>query len=172
MNMQWIAQIFGILAMVALFSVYQQEERKKLLRSKLMADVCWVIHYLCLGAVGGLIPNFVGIFRELVFINRDKKKWASANFWPVLFIAINWGLAFAGTKDLLDYMPVCASTFVTISLWLRKPKLTKIILAPVCMTFLIYDVFVGSWAGVLNESISLVSIAISFVKGMRKKEET
>ena len=40
MNMQWIAQVFGIMAMVALFSVYQQEERKKLLRSKLIADVC------------------------------------------------------------------------------------------------------------------------------------
>ena len=64
------AQIFGIGAMLSLFLIYQQKSRKKILFAKLSADVFWVVHYLCLGGYAGMIPNLVGILRELVFIGR------------------------------------------------------------------------------------------------------
>ena len=144
-----LAYIFGIGAMIALFSIYQQASRKRLLVSKLIADVCWVIHYLCLGAYGGAIPNFVGIFRELVFVNRENKKWANLPVWPLVFILTNLLLG---------------SAFVTVALWLKKPILTKILSFPVSTAFLIYDIFVGSVIGVISESISLVSIIIALIK--------
>ena len=92
--MNIIAQLFGIGAMVSLFLIYQQKSRKKLIATKLSADIFWVAHYFCLGATAGMIPNFVGIFRELIFINRKTKKWASIILWPILFILINWAFGF------------------------------------------------------------------------------
>ena len=83
-----IAQIFGLGAMISLFCIYQQNSRKKLIISKLCADVCWVGHYFCLSGYGGMVPNFVGIFRELVFIQRDKKRWASSVAVPIVFILL------------------------------------------------------------------------------------
>lgn len=164
--MNIVSQIFGIVGMAALFSIYQQKERKKLLLCKLTADIMWVIHYMLLGAVGGAIPNFVGIFRECVFINRDKK-WANNIVFPVIFIAVNWLLALSTLKLPINFLPVCASTFVTVSLWVRNPTITKIIAVPVSVTFIIYDIFVGSWAGIVNESIALISILISFINGRK-----
>lgn len=150
--------------MIFLFSIYQQGERKKLLFCKLCADICWVIHYLCLGAVGGAIPNFVGIFRELVFVNRKNKNWADKFFWPCFFIALNLFLGIITMKSYINLLPVTASVFVTVSLWLKNPTLTKIISFPVSVSFLIYDVFVHSWIGVINESLSLLSILIAIIK--------
>lgn len=159
-----ISYIFGVCAMVALFSIYQQRSRKRMLASKLCADFCWVIHYLCIGAIGGAIPNFVGIFREMIFFNRETKKWASRPFWPIIFIAVNLMLGITTFKSPINILPIAASVFVTISLWLKKPEITKIISFPVSVVFLIYDIFVGSWVGVVNESASLISIIISFVE--------
>ena len=51
--MQIVSIIFGIGAMLALFSIYQQKTRKGIILSKLSADVCWVIHYLCIGGIAG-----------------------------------------------------------------------------------------------------------------------
>jgi len=163
-----IAQLFGLGAMISLFSIYQQSDRKKLIICKLCADVCWVVHYFILGAYGGIVPNFVGIFRELVFMQRDKKKWASLPIVPVVFIIINWCIGFSTFASPINILPIAASTFVTISLWLRKPRLTKLISVPVSLTFLIYDIFVGSWIGVINESIAISSIIISFIRDRRK----
>ena len=86
-----VAQLFGACGMAFLFLSYQQTQRKRLIACKLGADVMWVIHYLCLSAFGGAIPNFVGIFRELIFM-QSEKKWAKSPVWPVLFILINWAL--------------------------------------------------------------------------------
>ena len=125
------AYIFGIGAMIALFSIYQQSSRKKLLISKLIADVCWVVHYLCLGAYGGAIPNLVGIFRELVFVNRENKKWANLPLWPFVFIITNLLLGLRTFAAPINLLPILGSAFVTVALWLKKPMLTKIMSFPV-----------------------------------------
>ena len=160
--MKFIPQIFGILAMVFLFLIYQQKKRKNMLIFKLSADVCWVIHYLCLGGIAGMIPNAVGIFREIIFLYRNKKKWASIILWPIIFILINWLLGFRTFHSWYNLLPITASTFVTISLWIDNPRLTKIITIPICTAFLIYDIFVGSYIGIINESISILSIILYF----------
>lgn len=166
--MKILAQFFGLLAMIFLFLIYQQNSRKKIILAKLSADVCWVAHYLCLGGIAGMIPNAVGIFRELVFVNRKDKVWASKIIWPILFIAINFGLGMTTFHSLYNILPILASAFVTISLWIENPKLTKLITIPVCIAFIIYDFHVKSYIGIINESLSILSIIISFIKEIRK----
>ncbi len=160
--------LFGIGAMLSLFSIYQQKERKKMLFCKLCADVCWLVHYSLLGAWGGVVPNLVGIFRELVFVNRENKKWANFPLWPFFFIACGWALGIAKFESVIDLLPIAASTVVTISLWIKKPTLTKAITLPVSATFIVYDCFVGSYIGIVNESLSILSIIIDFIKRRRK----
>ncbi len=166
-----IAQLFGAVGLVALVLMYQQKDRNRLLAYKLTADLLWGIHYVLLGAYAGAIPNVIGIFREIVFVKRENKKWANNIIWPILFIIFGWVLAIFTWKSALTLLPMCASTFVTVSLWNKKPKITRIILIPVCTCFLIYDVFVGSWVGIVNESISIISIIISIFRNDIKKNK-
>ena len=169
--MKIITQLFGLGAMVSLFLIYQQKSRKKILIAKLFADICWAAHYLSLGGIAGMIPNAVGIVRELIFINRKNKKWASIVLWPILFILISWGLGFRTFHSWYNLLPITASTFVTISLWIDNPKLTKIISLPVSLAFMIYDVYVHSYVGIANEIIAIISILISFVKERKENNE-
>lgn len=165
------AQLFGIFAMLSLFLIYQQKSRKRILTAKLSADICWAAHYLCLGGIAGMIPNAVGIFRELVFISRREKTWANKAFWPILFIALNFGLGMTTSHSLYNILPVTASAFVTVSLWIDNPKLTKLISIPVCMAFMVYDLHVKSYIGMMNEAISILSIIIFFVNERKKPNE-
>ena len=154
--MKLVAQLFGLFAMICLFAIYQQKNRKGIIFSKLCADVCWVVHYLCLGGIAGMIPNAIGILRELVFINRKEKKWATKAFWPIIFIVINWVLGAETFHSWYNLLPITASTFVTFSLWIDNPRLTKLISIPISSAFLIYDFFIGSYIGIINESISIL----------------
>jgi len=166
------AQIFGVGAMISLFLLYQQKTRSRMLAAKLSADLFWVVHYLCLGAVAGAIPNFVGTFRELIFLQRKRKKWAGLLLWPVLFIGINWALGIRSFRSPFDLLPIGASTFVTLSLWIDRPRLTKLVSLPVSAAFLIYDCHVGSYAGIVNEAVAILSILIYFVKARRTNPMT
>ena len=157
--------------MISLFIGYQQNERKKLVAAKLSADAFWVVHYLLLGGIAGMIPNFIGIFREIVFINRENKKWADKVIWPVFFILVNLSLGIITMNSYINLLPIIASAFVTVSLCLKNPLLTKIISFPVSCSFLIYDIFVKSWVGVFNESISLISILIAVLNFLLHKNK-
>lgn len=157
------AQILGLGGMYMLFSMYQQKERRSLLKRKRLADILWSAHYICLFAWAGAIPNAVGILRESIFMHEEKE-WTKSKLLPLVFIAISWTLAVITWKSAISLLPMCASTVVTLSLWVKDPRLTKLLTIPVCTAFIIYDVFVGSYAGILNESISLISIVISFFK--------
>ena len=167
--MKIIAQIFGFGAMLSLFLIYQQKTRKKMILSKLSADICWVMHDLCLGGIAGMIPNAVGIFRELVFINRKRKRWASSVLWPIVFILINWAWGITTFHSAFNVLPIAASTAVTVSLWIDNPRITKLISLPVSLAFMIYDIYVGSYVGVINEFVSMLSIIIFFAKGRNQK---
>jgi len=169
--MKIAAQIFGLFAMVSLFLIYQQKNRKRLIIAKLFADICWVAHYLCLGGIAGMIPNAIGIFRELVFIKRKDEVWANKMIWPILFVAINFGFGMLTFHSLYNILPIAASAFVTFSLWIDHPKLTKMITLPVCLAFMIYDFYVRSYIGIINETISILSIILFFVNERKKKHE-
>ena len=155
--------------MVSLFLIYQQKSRKNIILCKLSADIFWIAHYFLLGAYAGVIPNAVGFFREIVFYNRGKRKWADTPVWVLVFILINLALGLHTFSVWYNIIPITASALVTISLWINKPNLTKLITVPVCIAFFIYNIFVGSYMGMVNESISVISIAIYFAR--HKKEE-
>lgn len=164
-----MVHILGLGAMISLFLIYQQKNRKNIILCKLSADIFWIAHYFYLGATAGMIPNFVGILREVVFVQRGKKRWASTPLWVVLFISINLVLGFSTFQNSYDLIPIIASSFVTISLWLNNPNLTKIISIPVSIAFLVYDIFVVSYMGIINESFAILSILIYFIRKKAKK---
>ena len=172
-RMQYIAYIFGIAAMASLFMLYQQKTRARLLVCKLIADCCWALYYLYLGAYGGMIPNLVGILRESVFFFRGRKKWAGSPIIPAMFICMNWALGILTFKQPINILPIAASTFVTISLWCQSPRLTKAVSFPVAIVFLTYNCLAAAWLAAVNESFSLASIIISFIKdkALKKKGE-
>lgn len=142
-----------------------------MLFAKLSADICWVLHYACLGGVAGMIPNAIGICRELVFVNRQKHKWAHSVLWPVGFILLNWVLGFRTFYAWYNLLPIAASTFVTVSLWIDNPRLTKIISVPISAAFLTYDIFVHSYVGIINESIAILSILLFFLGELTMKNK-
>ncbi len=160
-----LSQVLGGIAMLALFLGYQQRKRKKLLIYKLIADVGWVAHYCLLGGYGGAIPNFVGIFRELIFIQRGKSKWASHIIWLPTFLIINFTLGLFTFSSIYNVIPIVSSAFVTVSLWIKNPKHIKLLILPATIGFLVYNCILHSLVGVVNEVLGIVSILIFLIRG-------
>lgn len=173
--MDILAWIFGAGAMASLIVMNQVKKREGMLAAKLSADVFWGAHYLCLGAIGGMIPNIVGIFRELVYMNRKKHKWASSPLWPALFVTVIFLLGLRSFKSAINILPITGSCCATLVLWFQRPRLTKFVLIFVSAAFLVYDVFVGSYIGIINEIFGISSAIIYFsreaIEKRREKNE-
>lgn len=92
-----IGQVLGFFIAAESFFIYFSRKRNQILAAKLICDALNVLQQAMIGALTGSIINGVAIFREVVFYNRNKKKWASHRFWLYLFIA------FMGAAPLLSW---------------------------------------------------------------------
>lgn len=178
-----IAQSVGMLGIVANFIIYQQKERKRMLRWKRFADLVWVFVYLALvwagnpTAIAGSATCVVGIFRETVFLHHDKK-WAQSKWWLVLFIALMIGSSFVSLKlthavispkTLYYFLPGLASTMAVVSFWIGKPRVTRLLVFPISGAMITYDIIIFSVAGFANELFTFVSAIVGIIRHDMKK---
>lgn len=157
-----ISTVFGAIGIIANTIIFWQKDRKKLLFAKLIADVVWTAHYGLLCAYTGAITCGISIIRETVFINK-KRRWAQSNLWPILFVLISAVFGIVSWKNIINVLPICASILSVISFAIGKPNITRKFQLIISVLFLTYDIYVMSYAGIINEVCTLTSVAIALL---------
>lgn len=157
---QIVGQLFGFVAIGVSYFIFQQKNRKRLLVFKRIADLLWVTHFALIGGYTAMATTGVGVARDLVFLQSGKGFFKS-KLWLYLFL-----LAFPATllftyNGLLSIFPVLSSVIATVGFWCKKVQNTKKFALCQSVGMLLYNSFVGSVAGIVNEILVLTSIAIS-----------
>lgn len=166
------AQIVGVLGILSAAMIFQQKTRKALMITKLISDVIWVVHYLLLGAYSGMAICVVAVFRELIFMNRGKYKWADHKIWPVIFASAALATAALTWNGAISILPAVASATSVIAFWVGNPRLSRILAFPIASEMIVYDYFTGSYAGLINEAIGITSAIIGIIRlDIRRKNK-
>lgn len=166
------AKIFGFAGIASTVVIYQQKTRKGLLLSKLISDVLWFLHYFCLGAYSGAGIAVIGLVRELIFMNREKK-WAKHWAWLVFFLVLSVVSALVTWKGWASLLPMVASMLAVIGFWIGKPRISRLMSFPIAGSMLIYDVGLNpmSVAGIINELLAIGSSVVGIIRYDRPKKE-
>ena len=169
--MKLVGEIIGILGIIVNFLIYQQKERKKVLKVKLLSDITWSLHYGLLTAFSGMAVTLVGVARETTFILTDNKE-RKRKYFLIAFAIIACITSALTMKDIFGLLPACASLIAVFSYWQQNPTTTKIFGIPISLTMLIYDVMRFSVMGMANEIFTLISISIWLIRQKNKKSNT
>ena len=161
--------VFGILGICSTVLIYQQKTRKGLVLSKLLSDVIWFLYYFSLMAYSGAAIALIGMLRELVFVNKEKK-WAKHPLWLVLFLTLSFGCAYFTWKNAFSLLPCIASAVSVISFWIGNPKLSRIMSYPISACMLTYDIACVAVLGIINELFTVISSIVGAIRLDRKKE--
>ena len=161
--MKIFGEIVGVFAILVNFLIYQQKDRKNLLKIKLLSDFCWALHYGLLLAFSGMAVCLVGFAREIFFILTDDKKQDKRLLVLILFALCSILTSAFTMKDLFGLLPAVASVIAVFSYWQQKPTLTKILGVPISLSMITYDIMRLSYMGIANEILTLISISIFFI---------
>lgn len=164
------AQFVGALATLCMFITFQLNDRKKILYVQVVNSICWIVHYLMLGALSGVVINVVCFVRNLVFQQRGKKKWADNNLIPVVVCALEILLTVLVWKDGFDLLACIAASLQTTSMWMKEPKKIRIFSLLASPVWIAYDFHNASYVGIVNEAICMASLLIGIYRyDLRKK---
>jgi hypothetical protein len=85
--MDFLANVFGILAVVLFVLSYQIKKRKQLIAANAASRVLYVTQYILLGAFEGALLDTVAFFISLLCHNRDRG-WLGRHF-ALVFVLSN-----------------------------------------------------------------------------------
>ncbi len=162
--------IFGALGVAANVIIYQQQNGKKILLYKLISDIFWMLHYICLNAISGAAIAGIGIIRDGVFLNQNKK-WAQSKAWLWLFLSLSVISGILTWKSVFSILPAFASVLLVFSLWKNKPVLICALAFPISVSMLAYNIFCSSYFGIMNEILTLISAFIGVMQNKKQSQE-
>ncbi len=178
MDLQFIGQVIGIIAMAFNILSYQQKNQKTVIAFQFFGSVLFALNFLMLGAVVGGILNIIGIIRALVFLNKDRLH-ADRPIWLCGFIAAYLAVyvmtfTVLGAKPtipnlLIEGLPVIGMTAITLGFRMTDAKAVRqmgLISSP---SWLIYNIACGSIGAICCEVFTLGSILIGMLRLDRKK---
>lgn len=164
MDFRWIiAQIFGGLGIIVFMTMYHFKKMNGVLRAKLLMDGLWATHFLLLGAYTGFVTNVICGFREIVFMNNRKKMFKSC-IWLWIFVFVILLAGFYTWQGWYSFIPAFVSTIATVSFWQKNIGYARYIGALNNVLMFIYDLFVGSYTGMIGETLAFISIIAAILK--------
>ena len=164
-------QAIGILGTGLFFLSFQCKKNKNLFRVQFLSYLCYTTHLLMLGAVTGGISYILNTVRS--FCLGSKHAFLKSKAMCCLICALQVVTLFFTWDGWWSILPVAANIASTIGGYTHNPRKIRIagmfINSPL---WIIYDIIVGSWAGILDEVISEASMIISICRYGWKKLDT
>lgn len=170
---------FGILTIVLGLINYVFTSRRTILAVKAVSDVFSGLNYLCYGKIVPMVTCGVALFREFVFYNRGRKKWADRKIWLYVFIAaislIPLGAKLLSGEMLtwLDFFPVVGSCVVVYGFYSTDIIVIKICIIIGQVAYIFYNAWTGNIASTIASVTPMVSAIIGLIReiGRIKKEK-
>ena len=158
-----LIQAIGILGTVSFFLSFQCKRNKNLFRVQFLSYLCYTIHLLMLGATTGGISYVLNTVRS--FCLGSKYSFLKSKPMCTILCAAQVVTQFFTWGGWWSILPVAANIASTIGGYTYNGRKIRIagmfINSPL---WIIYDIIVGSWAGILDEVISEASMIISIYR--------
>ena len=157
-------QAIGFVGVAFFIVSYQIRSNKALFLCQMMGCLVFCVQFFIMGAYTGAVSLIINIIRNLLLVKRADWTWVNRRSTMLVILALLVVITIYTWDGIISLLPFIMVAVTTIGYWsnnAQKIRLSQFIGSP-CV--LLYDALVGSWGGVLNDTITLVSIIISVIR--------
>ena len=158
-----VIQSIGILGTVLFFLSYQCKQNKNLFRVQFVSYLCYTLHLLMLGAITGGVSYVLNTLRS--FCLGSKHAFLKGKLMCAVICALQVLTLIFTWDKWWSILPVAANIAATIGGYTYNGQKIRIagmfINSPL---WIIYDILVGSWAGIIDEIVTEASMILSIYR--------
>lgn len=169
--MWYLAQAFGIVAMIISFLSFQGNTKKHIILFQMTASALFSVHFGLLTLVGeaaltGMVLNIINVAKCAVFcFSLDPaKKWASVKIWTPIFLIVNIVSGILTWTVWYSILPVIGVVFSTLAFVPKNTRTVRLLHLPSSPCWLVYNILTAAWPAVATECFALTSLIIAFVR--------
>ena len=158
-----LIQSIGFIGTILYFVSFQFKDNRKLFRVQFLSYLFYTFHLLLLGAVTGGISYMINTFRSICL--GSSWRFARGKTMCAVICLMQMAALYFTWSGWISVLPVAANIAATIGGYTHNAQKIRIagmfINSPL---WIIYDIIVGSWAGILDEVVSEISMIISIIR--------
>ena len=161
--MELIIQLVGVIGIIASIISFQCKKHNSILLFRTLNEAFFAVQYFLLGAYTGMAMNMVGCVRNIIFskqVEKGRKTTAAMVIFSALFVLFGI-FTWQGAKSILI---IIAKVLSTVAYGNKNTTVVRTILFITCTSWLIYNCFVGSIAGVACEAFTLISLIAGVIR--------
>ena len=159
----FLIQAIGFVGTILFFLSYQCRSNKNLFRVQFVSYLCYTAHLLLLGATTGGISYVLNTVRS--FCLGSKYPFLRGKGMCRIICALQFITLLLTWETWWSVLPVAANIAATIGGYTFNGRTIRAVGMFVnSPLWIVYDLVVGSWAGVLDEIVTEVSMLISIYR--------
>ena len=162
------AQILGATALFILILSFQKNEKQSLLKYQIGSSIFFAAQYLCLQAYSGCLINIACIIRNILFRKYTGKRIPI--YYLLFIICIMIVLSLFSYVGPISLLPCIACILYSCSLWQDNLRVTRIVEVISCSLYIIYNIKVLAYVGLISTIIELISALIAIYRFDIKKD--
>ena len=174
-----LAQALGIAGMTMNILSYQGKQQRSVILMQLVGAAFFTANMFMLEAWSGFILNALGIFRAIVYANKEK--FRNMKLWNTVFF-VCYGLSYLSVFTVfqtpvtfwnlvLEMLPTSAMMVSTVAFSRKDAAAIRKFAWYVSPAWLVYDAINLSIGGTVCEAISLISIITATLRLDRTKRK-
>jgi hypothetical protein len=161
MYFQILIQGLAVIAMIIWTTSYHFKSRKTILLVQLSSVVFLCIHFFLLEAVIGLAISSIAAIRLVLFAYKQRYKWISHPAVPSFFIILTIIVTYLTATVYWAIFALIGGIMAIIASFQNEEDRVRKLFIPSHISWIIYDLSVGSYGGVLFEIVPCISAWIS-----------
>lgn len=158
-----LTQAIGFLGTGLFFLSFQCRQNRRLFQVQFLSYLLYTIHFLMLGATTGGLSYVINLIRSLCLASRWK--FARSNTMCTILCGLQVAVLYFTWSGWISILPVVANIASTIGNYSNNAR--KIRIAGIFINsplWIVYNIIVGSWAGILDEVVSEASMILSIIR--------
>ena len=156
-------QAIGFVGSILYFLSFQCKSNKNLFRVQFLSYLFYTIHLILLGAITGGVSYILNLVRS--FCLGSKIEFAHSRKMCVIICVLQLVALAVTWSGWISVLPVMANIAATVGGYTHNPRKVRIAGMFInSLLWIIYDILVGSWAGILDEVVSEASMIISIAR--------
>lgn len=163
LNNDLFIQIIGFIGTIFYLASFQFKDNRKLFRLQFISYIFYVTHFLLLGAITGALSYIVSLISSYCLSSNNKKLHNRNTSIVLCVLLIIIGIiTWDGYKSLLPIIANIAAIMAGYSHNAKKVRVVGMFInSPL---WIIHNIIVGSWSGVIDELICEGSMIISVIR--------
>ena len=153
-----MAQIIGFIYALFLMISNFGKTAKHILMLQTISFFFKSFHYYLLGGLSGFLTSVISMIRNLLFYKIKSK------IWTIIFIIIYVIIGIFTYSSIFTIFPVLATIIYTLIINYNNPKYLRYGMFLTSLTWLIYNIYIFSYSGIITQVIMIISNIIAIIK--------